>query len=193
MTILKIPSSSNWRGVCPHCGQATFLPCQHEFGNEAGSHFLLVCPNCLKSLVVIEQGHVITTYPSGHPPVIDESLAGHIRADYEEASKCYNAGLHIAAAIMCRRLIELSAKEKGAEGRNLYERIESLVEAGVLTSELGKVAHRIRIIGNNGAHPDYPDLIGLGQKDAEEALEFVKIYTDYVYVLPAKTSILETD
>lgn len=193
MTLTRLPRSVAWRGSCPHCGRAVLFTHRHNFTNNAGEHFLMECPSCLKSVLIIQSGKHAKGYPSGPPPVVDEHLSGHIRADYEEAQRCESAGLHTAAAIMCRRLIELSTKEKGAEGRNLYERIESLVEARVLTSELGKVAHRIRIIGNNGAHPDYPDLIGLGQKDAEEALEFVKIYTDYVYVLPTKTSKLEID
>lgn len=194
MTYLqRVPESTNWRGTCPHCGQGTFFTCNAQFANEAGSHFLLLCPSCLRSVLVIAKGFDMWTYPSIPPPTIDENLPDHVRADYEEASKCYSAGLHTAAAIMCRRLIELSVKEKGAEGPNLYQKIEHLVKSGLLTPELGRVAHAIRIIGNDGAHPDYPDLVDLTQRDAERALDFVRLYTEYVYTLPAKTAKLEVE
>jgi len=193
--IQRVPNSSDWRGTCPHCGQATFLSHRHSFKNEVGSHILLVCPGCLRSVLVItgEREQWKVTYPSGSPPVVDQNLPDHIRDDYEEASKCHNAGLHTAAAIMCRRLVELSVKEKSAKGSNLYEKIEHLVQSGLLAPELGKVAQAIRIIGNDGAHPDYPELVDLTQSDANQALDFVKLYTDYLYTLPAKTSEFEVD
>jgi hypothetical protein len=46
------------------------------------------------------------------------------------------------------------------------------------------MAHRIRLLGKQGAHGDYSDIDAtITEKDAEDAITFMRHYLEHVYVL----------
>jgi uncharacterized protein DUF4145 len=47
------------------------------------------------------------------------------------------------------------------------------------------VAHRIRLGGNLGAHPDRDGLADVGRDDVEAMLRFLRDFFRYVYEIPA--------
>ncbi|MDA3815335.1 MAG: DUF4145 domain-containing protein [Patescibacteria group bacterium] len=74
-----------------------------------------------------------------------------VRKDFTEAIDCYNNGFYNASMVMSRRSIQQEIEGKEAKGKNLYEKINSLV-----TSEnLKKLLNKIKNFGNSGAHPDF--------------------------------------
>jgi len=49
-------------------------------------------------------------------------------------------------------------------------------------------AHNIRILGNWGAHPDKDGLKNVDETTAKEAMEFIKSFFTYVYVMPKRVA-----
>ena len=65
--------------------------------------------------------------------------------------------------------------------------IADLADKQRITGTLKEMAHRIRLLGKKGAHGDYSDINdNITEKDAEDAITFMRHYLDHVYVLPKR-------
>ena len=129
-------------------------------------------------------------YPLGTP---DDSLSSHIptevAADFKEAIRCHGVKAICATVLMCRRSLQVSCDREKAAGKDLFTQIDDLASKGTITDALRKMAHRIRLLGNKGAHRDYSDINNLLiEKDADDAVLFMRHYLEHVYVLPARLS-----
>jgi len=113
----------------------------------------------------------------------DNELPENVKVAFTEAIKGLNDGNWNSCVVMCRRALEEAMADLGAEGRDLFNRIDNLESQRRITPELKEWAHEGRLGGKLGAH-------GLEQKrwadkdDAEEVLEFSRWFLRYVYVLP---------
>ena len=87
---------------------------------------------------------------------------------------------------MCRRAVQASAKSLNASGNSLIKQIDDVADKGKITEPLKEMAHQIRKIGNDGAHPDDDLLKDATEQDASEIIEFVHEYFNHVYVMPEK-------
>ena len=87
---------------------------------------------------------------------------------------------------MCRRAIQASSKDFEAAGDKLIHQIDDLAKKGKITEPLKDMAHQIRKIGNDGAHPDDDLLKEVTANDAAEIVEFVREYLAHVYIMPRK-------
>ncbi|MBK9174769.1 MAG: DUF4145 domain-containing protein [Flavobacteriales bacterium] len=106
-----------------------------------------------------------------------------IRACFYEAQQCYQNYHYRAASVLCRAVLELTAKEKGVTQGNLEKKIDKLRELNLLNDDLHLWAHQIRFFGNRAAHDLDP---GTDHTDAKDALDLVKAILDYVYSLRDK-------
>ena len=113
----------------------------------------------------------------------------NIRNDYLEGLEDYSSGCYISSVIMCRRVIQQGCQDKGAKKTNLFEQIEELT----IDENLKKLAQKIRLWGNMGAHPDI--LLGekVDEKDAKIAIDFVEKFLQYVYVIPKEIEEIERE
>ena len=82
--------------------------------------------------------------------------------------------------IAVRKAVELAVNDLGAEGKDLYHKIENLAGRGLITDSLREWAHEVRNIGNDGAHEDGE----ITFKDAEQAIFFADMLFHYLYTLP---------
>ena len=85
---------------------------------------------------------------------------------------------------MSRRTLEAITNEKGETSGNLYKRIKSLLEKGILDKNLGDWANEIRLIGNNGAHFD--PINDVEKEDANQIILFIEELIKYLYIMPAE-------
>ena len=124
-------------------------------------------------------------YPLGDA---DDSVADavpeKIANDFSEALRCFHVKSYKATVTMCRRSIQASAKDLNASGKRLIEQIGDLADKGKITEPLKEMAHQIRKIGNDGAHPDDDLLKDVDEQDAAEIVEFVREYFNHIYVMP---------
>jgi len=109
-----------------------------------------------------------------------EGLPATVARAYTAAVASYRAGLYEPCAIMCRKCLEAICHEASATGRNLFQRLKSLQEGGVVDGKLLEWADGLRIVGNDAAH-DLEMLIG--KNDARDALQFVEAILMYIFIL----------
>ncbi|WP_252364930.1 DUF4145 domain-containing protein [Sphingobium yanoikuyae] len=76
-------------------------------------------------------------------------------------------------------------KEKGYKDGSVYQRIEKAVADHVLTADMGKWAHAVRLQANQPRHADL-DAPHASKEEARQAVEFVKALGDFLFVLPAR-------
>jgi Domain of unknown function (DUF4145) len=103
---------------------------------------------------------------------------------YNETHSALCSKMPILAGIGIRALIEAICKEKAASGKNLEERIDSLVSMGVLTKDGAEILHSLRILGNIAAHevtPHSDDRLAVAMNVVEHLL-------NGVYILPKVAS-----
>jgi hypothetical protein len=127
-----------------------------------------------------------THYPLGKPK---DDVSAHIPPEvtpgFKEALRCNWVNAPGATVLMCRRALQVSCDREQAVGNDLFTQIDDLASKGRITETLKRMAHRIRLLGKQGAHGDYSDIDEtIEAKDAEDALKFMQHYLDHVYVLP---------
>jgi hypothetical protein len=127
-------------------------------------------------------------YPLGKPDdSVDELVPCEIASDFSEAIRCKWMRAYRATVLMCRRSLQVSCDLEKAQGKDLFKQIDDLASKGRITATLQKMAHRIRLLGKLGAHGDYLDIDEtITQKDAADAVTFMKHYLEHVYILPGK-------
>ena len=124
-------------------------------------------------------------YPLGRADAsVDLAVPEKIAADFSEALRCLHARAYRATVTMCRRAIQASAKDLNASGKWLIEQIDDLADKGKITEPLKDMAHHIRKIGNDGAHPDDDLLKDVDEQDAADIVKFVREYFNHIYVMP---------
>jgi hypothetical protein len=219
-------------GICPHCKRpSVFLRVQATTAGSAGNNpqgyplikwiAALQCQGCKGYILCIakaQQGtasyEYITHYPLGAP---DDSVATeipvHIQPDFKEALRCRFVDAYNATAEMCRRALEASCIDLGASPKDVLEdMIDELSDKRIITPFLQKVAHKIRLGGNRGAHPSPQELqqqtqtqvpsptqaevLGIpqpaeakpitmiGKDHADAIIKFTREFFHHVYVVP---------
>jgi hypothetical protein len=108
----------------------------------------------------------------------------HIAAAATEASLCLSVGAFRAVGSLARAVIEATAKDKRADGRNLEKRIDALYDDNHIRPHTKDQAHEVRHFGNDMAHGDFADPVT--QEEAEEIFELMVEVLDEVYQSPAR-------
>lgn len=123
---------------------------------------------------------VMAMYP---PP---QSFASHpswpeeIRKPFVEMQDDLSRGRTPAFIITgCRTILDVATKQLGADGKNIFGRIEDLRSKGLLTGALADWAHEIRQRGADAVH----DLDG-DRETARQFVEFIKLFLHVAYELP---------
>lgn len=120
-------------------------------------------------------------------PALDEEpdalLPEDVGVAFGQALRSLNERIWDGCVTMARRALQEAVSNLKAEGRDLYDQIENLADAGRITPDLKEWAHEGRLGGNLGAHGD-KDRKWSDKADAEEIVEFAKWFFRYVYILP---------
>ena len=132
----------------------------------------------------IEHNETVVLYPNrneGRNPLKDLHLLPlNIQRIYEETIKAMNNDQPVLAGIGIRALVETICKDKQAAGNDLSEKINSLVQIGVLTSDGATILHKIRTLGNDAAHEVKPHKA----EQLSLALDVCEHLLQGVYLLP---------
>jgi hypothetical protein len=194
-------------GECPHprCRkQAAFVsvtkPYEEQTGRSLESRWIgalrcIACNGYILGIVrfVSQSPYSASPVYESHYPIglpeesVPEEIPSQIAEDFKEALKCVWVNAYKATVLMCRRCLQVSCDMEKAEGKDLFHQIDDLAANQRITEPLKKMAHRIRLLGKQGAHGDYSDIDEtITKKDAEDAITFMRHYLDHVYVLQAK-------
>ena len=119
---------------------------------------------------------------------VDPAISPHVASDYLEALLCRRIGAYKATVTMCRRALQASLLEMGASKKlRLEKQIDELFGGGKITQAIRDEAHRIRLLGNVGAHPDKDGLKDASEQEVEQMLKFMDAYFQCVYITPKTT------
>lgn len=80
--------------------------------------------------------------------------------------------------------VDAMLKDKGYKKGSLYERIDASAKDHVITEEMAKWAHAVRLDANDQRHDDESTSIA-SQEDGERAIAFTKALGQFMFVIPA--------
>ena len=148
-------------GKCPHINHdSVFMPVTsvHHLGDNRFCA-AMPCQGCKGLILGIvyrygeKDWRYETHYPMGSPDdSVDENVPKPIAEDFAEAMRCLWVKSYKAAVAMCRRSVEAACHDLGATGRNRYQKIEDLASQGAITDPMRRMAHRVRLTGNENLH-----------------------------------------
>lgn len=192
------------RGVCPHCSHDSVFTIATGTGREqlepdtdptllrviAG----MLCQGCrhyILGIVIMRHAQRECTYEAHYPlgkpnDTLAEGIPDEIASDFREALRCRWVEAFNATVEMCRRALESSCLQLGAESSTLgtlQQMIDWVHSQGKITTPLRDMAHKIRLGGDRGAHPSQRII---KPEDADAVIEFTREYFDHVYVMPAR-------
>jgi hypothetical protein len=159
--------------VCPRqtCGKPTLVFL--EFGFDHHYPTDPAHPNA----------HVIGLLPRGRAKPMD-GLPEDIADVRGEAWSCFYGGDHRASLVIGRAVVQRVVRRLGGEGRDLYHEIDDLHEKSLVTAQLREVAHRVRSMAREAAHPE--DLGEVSSGEAKESLNFMDAFLEYTIALPER-------
>lgn len=91
------------------------------------------------------------------------------------------------AVMLSASAVDAMLKEKGLAQGKLYPRIKLAVKNYIITSEMGKWAHQVRLEANDSRHAD-KDSKGPTPEDAKNTINFALALAEYLFVLPSKVN-----
>lgn len=134
--------------------------------------------------------------PSFEPSGYHRAIPEKIREDLAEADRCYHADAYKAAVAMNRRAIQRiildKIKDQEIRKKNLWEQIDVLFNAGLITKDLKETAHEIRHFGNFGAHPRDDQLDNTSWEDAKLVDRLIMDLIRLIYIVPFETEVLKS-
>lgn len=108
----------------------------------------------------------------------------HIASVADEAHRCRSFDALRASVLMCRSVIEATAKDKGITTGSLVAKIDSMEKKGFIRPHIKDAAHEIRHLGNDMAHGDFVEEVE--PEEADEILELMGEVLAEVFQSPAR-------
>jgi hypothetical protein len=174
-----------------------FVPCMATY-----THWLMRCVNCEKDTYILTRSQALPlpgitvsvdeadwlkslNLVIHHYPVwiaaVDRSVPLGVSGAAVEAEKCLAIGAYNACGVMTRRAIHSLCEDKKAEGRDLFAQLKDLKANQLITPDLHEWADSLRMLGRDGAHPEFPEVTA---EDAEDGMKLLREIVKFVYILP---------
>jgi len=117
-------------------------------------------------------------------PLLEEiyDLPHGVAKIYKQTHEALCGKLSVLAGIGLRIIVEAVCSERNASGRELKERIDDLVNQGLVTKDGADILHSIRLLGNKAAHETQANT----EDELYAAFEVVEHVLKAVYIIPKK-------
>ena len=102
-----------------------------------------------------------------------------------EAIAALAIGAYKATVLMCRAVIEATAKEHGITNGTLVSKIDELKKQDVINKTTQEAAHEIRHLGNDMAHGDFATT-SVTEIEAREVLAITEAILEEVFQRPIR-------
>lgn len=182
---------------CGYCGlkraQMSVVVQDNEGQTAQGKsvmHTVLQCPDCARLTIlqtvknVNAQPSIVRVFPRDEDMKMDvKHLPEDVETYYQGARRVLDAGVPDAAAVQLRRTLEAAAAHFEVKNGVLVKRIETLIEQGLVTKQFGEAMHRIRAVGNVGAHASDERV---DEETAEQALNFTTQLLRNLFEVPGE-------
>lgn len=111
-----------------------------------------------------------------------EYIPKGVKDAFESALKVRNLDGAVCVLAL-RRALEKMCKDKGANGKDLFNKLKDLQSKKILPEIMNDISYILRKEGNSAAHADD---IEFDQETVNLMIEFTQTIFDYVYTLPEK-------
>jgi hypothetical protein len=176
---------------CPHCAVANpnlRMQYQLETRDHTGEihrlWYVYVCSNCggVVTAWALKPGlEVVEIFPC--PTQVSEDILKTPKAYLLQAIASVHAPA--GAVMLAASAVDSMLKEINYKKGSLYDRIEQAVKDNLITSEMARWAHDVRLDANDQRHAD--ETVGLpNTEDAKRVIDFATAFAEYLFVLPAK-------
>jgi hypothetical protein len=131
-----------------------------------------------------DEGTIVdAAYPPERVDFDPTGVPERVLATIEEAIACHAQGCYVASAMMVRKALDETCRDRGATGKNLKDRIAALSDSVVLPEALLDGMDALRLLGNDAAHVESRDYEQVGQEEVEIALDVAKEILKATYQL----------
>jgi hypothetical protein len=176
---------------CPYCEvDSPNLRKVHNFetDNYKGSHnrvwLVYVCSRCGGVIIAssgVLGGPALEIYPA--PKLIDKEIPSPAFEYLQQAIESIHAPA--GAVMLAASAVDAMLKNKGYTTGSLYSRIDKAAEDNLITKEMAKWAHEVRLDANDQRHADISAKLP-EQQDAKRVIDFTVALGQFMFVLPAK-------
>lgn len=175
---------------CPHCSVARPVlnkAFQGESKNHSGENQrfwrIYKCSSCGGMITAWARQFnlpAVQIFPA--PVAVEEEIPERPRCYLQQA---IDSIFTPAGSIMlCASSVDAMLKVKGYKEGSLYQRIENAAKDNLITNEMSKWAHEVRLDANDQRHAD-EDAELPSENDARKAIDFIKALGQFLFVLPA--------
>lgn len=176
---------------CPHCSvdkPNLALLQRAETNNHAGQNhrfwYIYGCARCGGPVVAggpSHNGPALEIYPSVRN--LAQVIPDRPRAYLQQAHDSLHAPA--GAVMLAASAVDSMLKAKGYLNGSLYSRIETAVSENIITRDMGRWAHVVRLDANDQRHAD--DGADMpSQDDARRVLDFARALAEVMFVLPSR-------
>lgn len=172
----KDPTPMSMFGVCSNCSKGVIfdLRIKRSVGAE---------PHQLMGLQFHEFFIITAIQPKPEPIGKINDLPEAVKTAYSEAEASYSNRQLSAAAVMYRKAIERTLKDRYPEIKGmLNQKIRSLEAKQALPHALIELMDMVKFLGNDGAHDDDDPT----PEEVERGRDFARLFLTYTYELPAR-------
>jgi hypothetical protein len=120
-------------------------------------------------------------WPNQTPRELPLEAPNVVREVFAEAALAEAAGAFRLAGVGYRAAVEQIVKERGSNGKNLYERITGLTRLGA-SQDIVDALHEARFVGNDAAH----DALAYSAEEIADIAELINEAVMVLYVQPAQ-------
>ncbi|WP_225741792.1 DUF4145 domain-containing protein, partial [Halospina sp. K52047b] len=129
-------------------------------------------------------GHeVIEWFPSSQ--TVDDDIPEKPRTYLQQAIESLHAPA--GAVMLTASAVDAMLKLKGYPDGSLYSRIEQAAKEQVITSDMARWAHDVRLDANDQRHADEGAQLP-STEDAQRSIDFARALGEILYVLPNRVA-----
>lgn len=205
--------------TCPYCGTHThadiiskFVTSQNDFVHLPNSemavyNYFLRCTRCQSAIFILwtygkdyrsmgsTAGRIVFPFYTDAfeaKEVSEDVMPAAIYEDLVQAEISYYSGAYLGAGLLLRRACQNICRDKKcSEKKGLLGQIDELVTNNIITKEMSEMAHSVRIIGNEIAHPNPSTPFIISRDDIKACREFLKQLIQVIYVNPHRAKIVK--
>lgn len=178
---------------CPHCNvDKPNLPFLWEVqttghsGDNPRMWRIYKCGRCgglITAFAVDRNAPVRETYPFATK--IDDSIPQTAKSYLNQALNSLHAPA--GAVMLAASAVDSMLKAKEYKDGSLYERINKAAQEHLITDDMAKWAHQIRLEANDQRHVDEQASIP-DNEDAKKCIDFAMALAEFLFVLPSKVT-----
>ena len=180
---------------CPHCNIASpHIRLQGNFIGEGGRYHwgLYQCQSCQKAITAridcdattgIQK--LDTCFPKIENQILEaEAVPENIRKDLQEAFESTPS----ASIMMTNRALDMMLVDRRGyddDTLSFYQKIEKALEDNLITEDISKWAHKIRLDSNVIRHKKTEGNNRPTSEQAQQALKFAQTLAEILYIFPS--------